>query len=147
MRRRLILVILAVVAVLAVSAGIAYTALTSTPSSLSQPTWALTRLVVGGQEQPLSTTQPAMLRFLSNDRQVAGFGGCNSYGGSYTLIGNQVRFGELRTTLIACQDARVMEQESHYLQALQSVTSYSLDGSTLTLTGNGGKDILTFRAS
>ncbi len=150
MRRRLMLIILAVVAVLAVSAGIAYAALTSTPSGLSQPTWTLTRLVVDGQEQMLSTTRPATLRFLSQDRQIAGSGGCNSFGASYTLVGSQLRIGEMRTTLMACtgdDGASVMEQESHYLGALQLVTSYRLDGSTLTLTGDGGKVSLTFRAS
>jgi len=43
--------------------------------------------------------------------------------------------------------ASVMEQESHYLQALPQVTSYRLDGSTLTLTGDSGRVSLTFRAS
>ena len=144
------LIILAVVAVLVVFAGIAYAALTSTPSGLSQPTWTLTRLVVDGQEQMLSTTRPATLRFLSQDRQIAGSGGCNSFGASYTLVGSQLRIGEMRTTLMACtgdDGASVMEQESHYLEAMQLVTSYRLDGSTLTLTGDGGKVSLTFRAS
>lgn len=150
MRRRLIIIILAVAAVLAVTGGIAYAALTSTPTSLSQPTWKLTRLVVGGQEQPLSLTRPATLRFLASDRQVAGSGGCNSFGGSYMLVGSQLRIGELRSTLIACigdDGASVMEQEGHYLDALTRATSYHLDGSTLTLIGNGGRDTLTFQVS
>jgi heat shock protein HslJ len=150
MPRRLILIILAVVAVLAVTAGIAYAALTSTPTSLSQPTWRLTRLVVDGQERPLSSSRPATLRFLTNEHQVAGSGGCNSFGGSYTLVGSQLHMRDLRSTLIACigdDGASVMEQESHYFQALPLVTSYRLDGSTLTLTGDGGKVSLTFSAS
>jgi len=150
LRRRLILIILTVVAVLAVSADVAYAALTSTPGSLSQSTWTLTRLVVDGQEQTLSTTRPATLRFLAQERQVAGSGGCNSFGASYTLVGNQLRVGEMRSTLMACigdDGANVMEQEYHYLEALQRVTSYHLDGSTLTLTGDSGAVSLTFRAS
>lgn len=150
MRRRFIVIILAVLALLIISAGITFAALSSTPSSLTQHSWTLTRLVVDGQEQPLSATRPATLRFLSQERQIAGSGGCNSFGGSYTLLGNQLRVSELRTTLIACigdDGASVTEQESHYLQALPLVTSYRLDGSTLTLTGDGGKVSLTFRAS
>lgn len=150
MRRRFIVIILAVVALLIISAGITFAALSSTPSSLAQHSWTLTRLVVDGQEQPLSATRPATLRFLSQERQIAGSGGCNSFGGSYSLLGNQLRVSELRTTLIACigdDGASVMEQESHYLQALPLVSSYRLEGSTLTLTGDGGKVSLTFRAS
>ncbi|HEU0028321.1 MAG TPA: META domain-containing protein [Ktedonobacterales bacterium] len=150
MRRRIIIITLAVVAALAVSGGIAYAALTATPTSLSQSTWTLTRLVVDGQEQPLSSTRPATLRFLSNDHQVAGSGGCNMFGASYMLVGSQLRISELRTTLMACagdDGASVMEQESHYLQALPQVTSYRLGGSTLMLTGDNGRVSLTFRAS
>ncbi len=150
MRRRFIVIIVAVVAALVIVGGVAFAALSSTPSSLTQPTWTLTRLVVDGQEQSLSTTRPATLRFLSQERQIAGSGGCNSFGGSYTILGNQLRVGELRTTLMACggdDGVSVMEQESHYLQALSLVTSYRLDGSTLTMSGDGGKVSLTFRAS
>ena len=150
MPRRVILIILAVVAVLVVFAGIAYATLSSTPTSLTQPTWTLTRLVVDGQDQALSTTRPATLRFLSQNRQIAGSGGCNSFSASYTLVGSQLRVGEMRSTLMACageDGASVMEQEAHYLEAMQLVTSYRLDGSTLTLTGDSGKVSLTFRAS
>jgi heat shock protein HslJ len=146
MRRQIILIIVAIVAGLAVTAGIAYAALSSPPTSLSLPTWTLTQLVVDGQEQPLSPAHPATLRILARDHQVAGSGGCNSYGGSYTLFGNQMRVGELRTTLIACADETIMTQESHFLAALPRVTSYRIDASTLILTGNGGKDRLTFQA-
>ncbi len=146
MRRRIILIIVAVVAALAITGGIAFAMLTSTPTSLTGHTWTLTRLVVNGQEQPLSPAHPATLRFLPNDRQIAGSGGCNSYGGSYTLIGNQLRVGELRVTLMACEDESIMVQESHYLEALPRVNSYQLTGSTLTLTGDGGRVALTFQA-
>ncbi len=146
MRRRIILIIVAVVAALAITGGIAFAMLTSTPTSLTGHTWTLTRLIVNGQEQPLSPAHSATLRFLPNDRQIAGSGGCNSYGGSYTLIGNQLRVGELRVTLMACEDESIMVQESHYLEALPRVNSYQLTGSTLTLTGDGGRVALTFQA-
>jgi heat shock protein HslJ len=60
-----------------------------------------------------------------------------------------LRIGELRSTLMACigdDGVSVMEQEARYLEALQLVSSYRLDGSTLTLTGSNGKVSLTFRA-
>lgn len=150
MRRRLIIVILMVVVALAVTGGIAYAALASTPGSLSQSTWTLTRLVVGGQEQPLSTSRPATLRFLADQGQVAGSGGCNSFGATYLLVGNQLRISGLQSTLVACvgfDGSAAMSQESAYFQALPLVTSYTLGGSALTLTGDSGNVSLTFRAS
>lgn len=97
-------------------------------------------------------SHPVTLRFRAQDRQVVGSGGCNSYGGSYLVVGDTLRITDLSTTLMACvdantfgTDARVMEQESAYLQALGRVESYRLDGDTLILQGDGGQARLVFQ--
>jgi heat shock protein HslJ len=113
---------------------------------LTQPTWTLTKLVVDGQERELSPTQPATLRFDARDSLVLGFGGCNSFSGSYALHGNQVQFGELRITLIGCLDPVVTGQESYYLQAISLVQTYQIAGTTLTLRGDDDRVQLSFRA-
>lgn len=155
MRRRIILLALAVVGVLVVGTIVAVLIFASAPSAppvaLTQPTWTLTKLVVDGQEQPLSATQLATLHFSARDGQVSGSGGCNTFGGSYSLHGNQVQFGSLRITLIGCLDPIVTGQESHYLQALPRVQTYQITGTTLLLRGDGGggsdRVQLTFSAS
>jgi heat shock protein HslJ len=117
------------------------------PPALTQPTWTLTMLVVDGQEQGLSPSHPATIRFGAHDGQVSGSGGCNTFGGSYTLHDTQLQLGGLRSTLIGCLDPAVSEQESHYFQALPRVSTYRLEGNTLALSGESGRVQLTFRAS
>jgi putative lipoprotein len=143
---RVFIIALAIIVALAVGGGVLFAILSSTPGDLSRPTWKLTRLVVNGLDQPLSASHRATIRFLASQRQVTGTGGCNSFGGSYTLIGNQVRFGDLRSTLVACADADAMEQESQYFQGLSQVTNYQVSGNTLTLSDGGGHVAMTFQA-
>jgi heat shock protein HslJ len=150
MHSRFILIALAVVGVLALGAIVIVnmvSARSTPPAALTQPTWTLTTLVVDGQVQALAASRPATLHFDTHDGQVSGTGGCNSFGGSYSLNGNQVQFGELRSTLIGCLDPVVSGQESHYFQALSGALTYNIQGATLTLSGNSGRVQLTFRAS
>lgn len=148
MRRRAMFLAIALVGVLVIGAIVAvivFSALSTPPSALTQPTWTLTELVVDGQEQALSATHPATLQFGARDGQVSGSGGCNTFGGSYSLRGNQVQFGSLRSTLIGCLDSVVSGQESHYFQVLPRVQTYQIAGTTLTLRGDRVQ--LIFRAS
>nr|MCU0465321.1 META domain-containing protein [Anaerolineae bacterium] len=56
--------------------------------------------------------------------QVGGSGGCNSYGGSYTVDGNSLRFSDVFSTLMACVDNMLNQQEADYFAALSQVTGY-----------------------
>jgi heat shock protein HslJ len=152
MRRRTILVALLAICVLALAAGIfAATRVVAGPGSLTDRTWTLTHLTLDGQDQLLVTSNPITVRFRAQDREVSGSGGCNSYGGSYLIVGNTLRITNLQMTLIACinpttlqSDGGVMYQENSYMQALSEIDSYHLDGDTLTLQGSGGRTRLTF---
>jgi heat shock protein HslJ len=66
------------------------------------------------------------LRFENN--QVNGFGGCNSFSGSYNLLNNQLSVGPLNATRRGC-DGLVMNQESQFFSALQSVRRVGSDAS------------------
>jgi heat shock protein HslJ len=148
--RRIISITVAFVGVLVVGAIVAvivFAALSTPPTALTQSTWTLTQLVVDAQEQALSPTHAATLQFGAHNGQASGSGGCNTFGGSYSLHGNQVQIGALRSTLIGCLDPVVAGQESHYFQALQLVQTYQIEGTTLALRGDSGRVQLTFRAS
>jgi heat shock protein HslJ len=129
--------------------------LTPTPPSLTptanltQSTWTLTRLMVDGREQPLVPGHAPTLHFDPFNGQyygIHGTGGCNGYGGTYTLIGNTLHVDSLSYTQIACS-AGVDLVESAYFQALLRVERYHLDGNALTLTSADGSVQLTFRAN
>ena len=149
MRRQHLVAPVIVVAVLVAFGGI-FLALqgcvaATTPGGLTGHSWTLTRLVVDGKEQPLAQGRSLTLRFQERDHTISGFSGCNSYGGSYTISGDSLRFDHMRMTVMACADASVMELEAVYMRALDGVGSYHLDGATLALSGDGGRVQISFQ--
>lgn len=76
------------------------------------------------------------------DNQVRGRSGCNSYFGGYAAGDDgSLSFDTLGGTEMACEEP-LMALEAAYLTALAAVTSFSLNGSALTL--DGGEVPLTF---
>ena len=65
--------------------------------------------------------------------QAGGNAGCNSYSGTYQVDGDAFTLDEVVSTLMACVDTAVMDQEQAYLAALNEVSSYSLTDGTLVL--------------
>jgi PKD repeat protein len=70
---------------------------------------------------------------------VNGFGGCNSYSGSYSAFGNTISIGPLVVTGGVC-DPAITEQESLYLARLQVVNEYEIEGNQLRLSGRIGNE-------
>jgi heat shock protein HslJ len=56
--------------------------------------------------------------------------------------GDQVTFSEIVSTLIACEEP-LMSQEEAVLKVLAGTATYKIEGSTLTLTNNGLALVLT----
>jgi heat shock protein HslJ len=83
--------------------------------------------VIGGE--PSITFHP--------DGTVAGFGGCNQFGGGYSVDGDAIAIGPLHATLIACTD-EINTQETQFLAALDSATTWSVSGNTLELRDDSG---------
>lgn len=76
------------------------------------------------------------LRFAADSARVGGFAGCNSFGGSYTIAGDSLRFGPLAMTRMACTDG--MQLESNLIAALQATRRYELTSTQLKLFGPSG---------
>jgi heat shock protein HslJ len=79
--------------------------------------------------------------------QIGGTGGCNSYGGEATLEDGKLTIGEITSTLMACMDEAVMEQEQQFFMALNSASKVELNGNALTILYNDGKSALHFMAA
>ena len=60
------------------------------------------------------------------DGQVSGSAGCNSYGGEYQVNEKKIEFGMLASTLMACVDPAMMEQETMFLQMLGDAHRFEL---------------------
>lgn len=69
---------------------------------------------------------------------------CNSIGGSYTLNADALSFGQLRSTMMACDPPVLMNQETAFQQALASTASASIEGTTLRLFDAAGQEVVTF---
>jgi heat shock protein HslJ len=78
----------------------------------------------------------------NEDGTLTGKSGCNGFGGNYTVEGDQVTFSEIVSTLIAC-DEPLMSQENIVHQVLTDTSTLKIEGNTLTLTNNGMVLVLT----
>ena len=79
---------------------------------------------------------------IAEDGKVSGSGGCNRMSGMATLTGEEITFGPIASTKMACAPA-VMDQEMKFFAALSEVRTWQADPSRgkLTLLGKGG-DVL-----
>ncbi len=105
--------------------------------------WLLESFGPLGAEQAALAGSQVTLQFDAGGN-AGGNAGCNHYGGGYNVDGNALAFGEIASTLMACLDDGVMEQESSYLAALHSAESYSLPDERLVIQYDGGQSSLIF---
>jgi len=96
------------------------------------------QLVAMGDELPLTGST---LTIGFEDGQAGGSAGCNSYGGTYTARDNEFGITDIASTLMACLDSGVMEQEQAYLAFLGEVTSYNISAGMLYLSRPDGSSL------
>lgn len=113
------------------------------PDALAGSEWLLVSFGPVGAEEPVVAGSEITLSFVTGG-QAGGSGGCNSYGGSYQVDGSKVTFGEIVSTLMACADEAVNEQEGRYLAALGAATSFEMRGDSLTIHYDEGQGALNF---
>ncbi|MFQ5942689.1 MAG: META domain-containing protein [Anaerolineales bacterium] len=83
----------------------------------------------------------------SEDGSVTGSAGCNNYGGTYAVNGEQISIGPLAVTEMFCEQPEgTMEQEAEYLIALGSVANWSIDGDQLNLRTEDGARAIAYYA-
>jgi heat shock protein HslJ len=102
---------------------------------------AYTRWVVASLNRnqfPLPGDQ-LTLDFLSSE--VQGSSGCNTFSGPFRVSSSLISIGPLRSTLIACDDARAA-QEANYLTALQASSAWQREGTALVLFDAVGNEVV-----
>jgi heat shock protein HslJ len=125
---------------LSITAGCSVTGAASVP--LEQTTWQLEQLGT----QPALKVRRVTLIFQADDSTVGGEAGCNSYGGVYGLNGDQLTISDLASTLMACEEPEIMEQEQKFLTSLGQAAGYKLEGNRLTILDANGTSLLSFVA-
>lgn len=99
-----------------------------TDSKLEGKTWQLVELM--GEEVAMApgNTYPN-ITFNSERSQAVGNNGCNRFMGSYELkSGNRIAFGNIASTLMACEN---MDKASRFNEVLQEADNYAISGDTL----------------
>lgn len=80
----------------------------------------------------------------ANENKINGSSGCNSFFGTYTLIGtDHIKFTDVGSTKMACRD---MEIEQKFFKALEKANSYMVNGDTLLLKDARNAPIAKFEA-
>lgn len=112
--------------------------------SVSGADWELMQL--GGAPAPTGASgRRATINFDADTAHAGGFSGCNSYGGTYTVSGDSLRFGPIIMTKMACSEG--MELEQHLAAALDSTRRYEFTPGQLTLVGSSGQVAMFTRAT
>ena len=78
----------------------------------------------------------------SEEGILSGMAGCNNYTTSYVAEDGRMEIKMPASTMRAC--TKGMEQEAVYLQALTNAESYSIEGTTLEITYDGGLGVLRY---
>lgn len=92
-------------------------------------------------EAPAMGKEPHMkLKVL--DSKVSGNGGCNGYGGTYTLgAGNKIRFSPIISTKMACYKLNI---ENAFFSVFEFVDHYEAKGGTLVLFDVNSQELARF---
>jgi len=102
-------------------------------SGIVGPVWVAEDIAgtAAGAEAPITLQ-------LGADGRASGRGGCNGYGGGYTLAGDALSFGPMMSTKMACAP-ELMDREQRYFQTLAHVAHFAVadDGALLLTTADG----------
>jgi len=108
------------------------------PVTLAGSTWLATGINNGrGGVQSLVIDSTVTATF-ADDGTLSGDAGCNTYSGTYEVDGDSMTIGPLASTMMACADEEVTQQEAAYLAALSNVSTFSITGNSLELRDEAG---------
>jgi heat shock protein HslJ len=113
---------------------------TQDPAALEGQSWILTQmLTAGGQTQILDVGVSASF----DGTTISGNAGCNSYHASYEASGNEISFGPVAGTKMACPEAET-STEARYLQLLEGVATFETSGRSMSMSDADGTPVIQF---
>ncbi|MFN8528441.1 MAG: META domain-containing protein [Anaerolineae bacterium] len=101
-----------------------------TGSNALTGTWTLISFGAPDAQTPALADIPAALSFSTSG--VNGNVGCNGFGGNYTFSNDMITFSEIVSTLMACDEA-IMTQEQAVLNGLNNATTFIVSADRLTI--------------
>jgi len=109
------------------------------PNPLAGSSWQVITLFANQVPLPGSTLT---LQFV-DESSLAANGGCNTFSGLYGMYINGISIGPLAGTRISCGEELDI-QETAYVQALESATTFSQSGDQLILYSPGNVEAARF---
>ncbi|MEO8772870.1 MAG: META domain-containing protein [Gelidibacter sp.] len=111
-------------------------------TSLVGTKWVLTKL----NGDPVNITSPELqqpfIKLSANENAVGGNGGCNTFGGTYTLTDKQtIAFSKMLATMRYCEDHGI---EGVFIGNLHKATTYVIVKNELTFKDENGYVLATF---
>jgi heat shock protein HslJ len=104
------------------------------PSDIVGTAWQLHTVHENGSDL-ISVVEPSRYTLqLQESGHVAAKSDCNSCGGSYTLSGSSLTLNQVVCTKVFCGDRSL---DHFYTRALDGPTTVSVNGSEMTIDGNG----------
>lgn len=99
-----------------------------------------------GDYRMLNAPENAEITLLINGNDFSGQAAVNRYFGSLSREGNTIKFMPAGSTMMA-GPRNLMRVETNYLQGLDKIHSWKLDGNRLVLTDDNGKELIFERQS
>ena len=102
-----------------------------------------------GSDGVVSILEGTEVTAIFNDEElVAGKAGCNQYSGAYQVDGEDINVDLGPLTMMICNEPDgIMEQETAYLQALDSAATFNILGDQMVMKNADGQEVLSYRAS
>jgi heat shock protein HslJ len=112
----------------------------SGPEALEGVSWVLTQFVAeDGSTEIVSVGVNAEF----DGSTISGVSGCNQYNAPYEASGNEIAFGPVAGTQMACAEPE-MGTEARYLQLLESVATFEVEGRAMSMSDGEGTPVLQF---
>jgi heat shock protein HslJ len=102
--------------------------------------WQLVAFESSTQQRKALPKVKTTLRF-SADGNLGGSGGCNGYGGEFTMEDGTLKVGMLISTMMACE-ATIMRQEQDFMAALQAATTVLMEENRLLISDDQGNRLI-----
>lgn len=112
----------------------------SGPEALEGESWILTQFVAeDGSTEIVDVGVDAEF----DGESITGTSGCNRYNAPYEAGGDEISFGPIAGTQMACPEPQ-MGVETRYLQLLESVATFEVEGRAMSMADGEGTPVLQF---
>lgn len=102
--------------------------------------WKLVSMIIEG-DMAIPLTE-GLITLNIKDRSLGGNGGCNTYGGEYSIKAKRLKIKNVISTQMACDNS---ENENRYFKVLNNATRFTLKSGELILQDEKGINILRFK--